>query len=1370
MPDAAHEPFSKFVGDEPGAGVGEDLARLTPTEAVAGGEGEEEEWEGPKQDGPDDAERWRMLSLVDEHGRIPDGALVRAWEEARRMPVDTRAWPSAKQPAKKWDSVDVGGIQPAGWTWLGPGNVGGRIRSIVIHPTDTQTMWVGSVSGGIWKTTNGGASWVALDDFMANLAVSTMVIDPNDPNTLYAGTGEGFSNSGSRRGAGVFKTTDGGATWAQLPSTANINWLLVNRITISPDGQVILAGTATGIWRSTDGGANWSQRSTIRTLDLNFDPTNGSKAIASGTAGAGARYSTDGGLSWTLATGLPTTGRIEVAYARSNTSVVYAGVEINSGEVWRSSDGGQTYSLVNTGTNYLGTQGWHNNIVWVDPTNPNIVIVGGIELWRSTNGGVNFTRISNSGSTPGTSAHADNHMIVESPLFNGASNKTVFFGNDGGIYRASDVYTVGNNPPSYTAGWQELNNNLGITQFYGGAGNATTGYIVGGTQDNGTQRYTGGTEGWNMTAGSDGGWCAADQADPNYFYGETQWMGIHRSTNGGVSSSLITNPSLSTGLTDAVSNVPNFISPFILDPNNSNTLLAGGPNLWRSTNAKATPPSSVSWSIIKTTIGSNISAIAVARGNSDIIWVGHNNGNVYYTTNGTSASPTWTQVDTGAPGLPDRMVTRLIIDPTNSSRVYATFGGFLNNNVWRTDNSGATWTGIMGNLPSLPVRTIAVWDKNPSFLYVGTEVGVYASADGGASWSGTNDGPNNCSVDELFWMGDKLVAATHGRGMFSINLAVNGAPSVSITSPATGARFAPPATVQITATASDPDGSVAKVEFFANGNLIGTVFGAPYQVTLTNAPSGAYSITARATDDAGNTMTSSGVNIGVTPVNDNFAGAQLLGGCFGSLTAATGGATTESGEPSHDPGGSTGGGSVWYQWIAPSSGSVTINTTGGVTDFDTVLAVYTGNSVGGLQVIQKNDDVQSGVIRSSAVTFNALAGTTYKIAVDGWAGETGNFVLNWSQPDCVVATPTVQLSQPTYSVAEGGSFATVTVTRTGDPSPAVTVKYQTSDSTDVNFQCNPATAGQATGQASRKCDYHLASGRLRFAAGETSKQIILSIVDDVYVEGTETFTLILSGATGASLGSSSTSTISITDNDAGGAANPIDGTAFYVRQLYVDLLNREPDAGGWNGWTSRIDLCGQAGQPPPPCDRVTVGGDGFLRSGEFFDRQFFVLRLYWTAFGRILLYDEVGDLAYVSGFLTAADLELNKQELVAEIMSRNEFTNKYGGLGDAAYVDALLQTAAFTVPQSVRDGWVTALGSNSKTRAQVFREISERTEVGDKYLKEAQVVSAYYGFFTRNPDGAYFNYLERLNSGEINLGDLANAFINAAEYRQRFGP
>ncbi|MDB6066371.1 MAG: hypothetical protein JWR26_2579 [Pedosphaera sp.] len=735
-----------------------------------------------------EAIKFRLLQLRDENGQIPETAWLDAARQRDQMPYDPSAWKT--QPASKDQAVSnagpsgtpqrqVAGIQSNGWTWLGPGNIGGRIRSIIVHPTVPGTMWVGGADGGVWKTTNSGASWFMLDDFMANLAIGSMAIDLGNPNVLYAGTGEGFSNADAIQGAGIFKSTNGGTSWAQLSATTPASFHFVNRLAVNPtNGQIVLAATGGGIYRTTDGGATWTQRYGGAVLDLAISPGNASNCIASGTSLT--LYSTDAGVSWTAATGISGAGRIEVAYAPSNPNIVYASFDQNSGQLFGSTNGGISYALINTGANYLGVQGWYDNAIWVDPTNPNILIVGGIDLWRSTNGGTTLTKISQWQNAP-SSAHADQHVIVSDPGFDGVTNKTVYFGDDGGIYRATDVYSV-----ATLSGWTSLNNNLGITQFYGAAGNPTSGTVVGGAQDNGTLRHTtiAGTGGWTAMFGGDGGECAADQTDTNYFYGEYVYLQIHRSLNGGASSSYIY-----TGIGDAggvpdedatnVDATANFISPFILDPNNANTMLGGGMELWRSTNVKAGTPA---WASIKPTNGQLISAVAVAPGNSDVIWVGHNNGFIYYTTNGTAATPTWIRADLGTGSLPKRYCMRLTVDPSDPNRVYVVFGSFSTANVWRTLNSGVSWSNISGNLPSAPVHFLLVKPADGNSLYIGTEVGVFASANGGANWSPGNDGPANVAVDELFWMGTTLVAATHGRGIFSIPVA----PEPLQMTPATG--------------------------------------------------------------------------------------------------------------------------------------------------------------------------------------------------------------------------------------------------------------------------------------------------------------------------------------------------------------------------------------------------------------------------------------------------------------------------------------------------------------------------------------------------------------------------------------------------------
>lgn len=734
-------------------------------------EGNEGEMQRPDQ--PDKAIELRTQQLQDENGFIP----VDGYTNAKAHIEEMMAVPQPEGYAA--------GITNASWSWIGPGNIGGRVRSIVINPSDPNIMYAGSVSGGIWKTTDGAASWQIMDDFMANMAVATLVMDPTDPNTIYAGTGEGFYNADGIRGAGVFKTTNGGTTWTQIASTANSNWYYVNRLAISPtNNQVLLAATRSGIFRTADGGASWTQASTGEWYDVNF-ASDGSHAIASSSYGAG-KYSTDGGSSWNTSTfsGLSSPGwgvRVEVALAPSDPSIVYASLNNNNGELWKSTDYGQNYSSVNIGNSLLSGQGWYDNIVWVDPTNANNVMVGGVDIYRSTDGGTTMTKVSQWWSAP-NSAHADNHMIVEHPGFNGSTNKIVFVGNDGGVYKVDDFSTV-----ALTSGWTELNNNLGITQFYGGAGSPLTGMIIGGAQDNGTLLYNPdtGTEGWAAVFGGDGGFSAIDPADPNYTYGEYIYGQINRSTTGSGmeyiwgkywNGSIWTYKSAPYIIEEARYSEGNFIAPFILDPNDSNRLYMGLNSLWRSNDVKtpggaysATGPS---WYIVKASVGSPISAIAVLEGNPDIVWVGHNNGDVYKTTNGTSSTPTWVKMDDGANALPNRYVTRITLDKTDTNKIYVTFGGFSADNVWMTTDNGSTWadrtgSGVTG-LPDVPVRSLVIHPDYSSWIYVGTEVGVFASEDGGATWKLPHDGPTNTSVDELFWMNYTLVSVTHGRGMFKI--------------------------------------------------------------------------------------------------------------------------------------------------------------------------------------------------------------------------------------------------------------------------------------------------------------------------------------------------------------------------------------------------------------------------------------------------------------------------------------------------------------------------------------------------------------------------------------------------------------------------
>ena len=774
----------------------------------------------PRDDQPDAAAAFRRLQMRDEKGEIPLGGLRRAAEHVAAMKAARAAAFGLDGGGK---DPGVAGLDPSSWNWLGPGNVGGRIRSVVIDPTDASRIWVGSVGGGIWFSSDAGGSWHPVDDFMANLAVSTMVMDPSDPAILYAGTGEGAFGlptdgytADGLQGGGIFKSTDGGVTWDVLggtdPSAAPAMgcglgavpcptfWLGINRLAIAPDTGKILAATVRGVADSTDGGATWTQRTTSKALDVDFRPGDGTRAVV-GELGV-ARYSTDGGQTWSAANfnppivlGTTGNGRVELAYAANNSfQVVYAAVNNNDGDLYFSNDGGQNFTRVNTGTQFFlgaSNQGWYDNIVWVNPFDSNFVVVGGIDLWRSTDGGVNLSKISDwrcgplrGGACGGKSAHADQHVIVADPGFDNAGNRRVYFANDGGLFRTDDVATVGQQ-----SGWVDLNHALGVTQFYGGAASGAT--VIGGAQDNNTLRYTGDPETWSNTQSGDGGYCAADPTDPSTFYGEYVNLQLFRSTDGAASASYIYcnpvppsgPPCTGAGITDTAS--ANFIAPFVLDPEDSNTLLAGSAQLWRSSDVKSATPT---WSVLKAPAldGSGnpvpISAIAVSSLSSDLIVVGHNDGRIFLTFDGgtTGSLPIWTDISAG---LPSRFVTRLVFDDSRVPVwIYATFGGFSGDNVYVTKDFGSTWTDVSGStgqptdLPAVPVRVLAIDPANHDFLYVGTEVGIFASEDAGATWQVPQGGPANVSVDDLFWYNGDLVAATHGRGMFSTHTPVFAAP------------------------------------------------------------------------------------------------------------------------------------------------------------------------------------------------------------------------------------------------------------------------------------------------------------------------------------------------------------------------------------------------------------------------------------------------------------------------------------------------------------------------------------------------------------------------------------------------------------------
>jgi hypothetical protein len=365
--------------------------------------------------------------------------------------------------------------------------------------------------------------------------------------------------------------------------------------------------------------------------------------------------------------------------------------------------------------------------------------------------------------------------------------------------------------------------------------------------------------------------------------------------------------------------------------------------------------------------------------------------------------------------------------------------------------------------------------------------------------------------------------------------------------------------------------------------------------------------------------------------------------------------------------------------------------------------------------------------------------------------------------DVSIAGPTpgpnsVQFSSANYSVSEGSPRAEITLTRSGDTSGAASVSYATNDGAGLQ-NCD-----MVNGKASPRCDFENTIGTVQFAAGETSKTLSVAIVDDAYAEGNETFTINLTGASGATLAAQSAATVMIMDNDNSNGVAPIDDTNFFVRQQYIDFLGREPDPPGFDGWVQSINNCsGDTTQ----CDRVHVS-EAFFRSPEFQQRGYFTYRFYSVGLGRKPDYAEFApDLARVSGFLDASELEAAKVAFIADFMARPAFANTYNGLGNTQYVDTLLNTAGVTLTN--RQAMINDLNNASLTRAQVLRQIVESGEVSAKYFNQSFAVMEYFGYLRRDPDAMYLNWIDVLDQGGDSRS-MVDGFVSSSEYRLRFGP
>jgi photosystem II stability/assembly factor-like uncharacterized protein len=743
--------------------------------------------------------------------QIPPDARLRAVEQLNR---DMNSSMLAVEQTRRWQPIGPEFLpngQPIDFNNSPPISVSGRATAIAIDPSNSNKIFLGTAQGGVWRSDDAGASWKPIADDLPSLAVGSLSIDPRNPNVIFLGTGEANFSSLSYYGAGLFKSTDGGSSWAragQLPTR-----VCISRIVFEPgNSQTLYAATSfartnsarpidsfdSGVFKSIDGGASWNKVLDGIATDLVANPSSPAELFAAigdpfGNQMNGIYRSTNAGGSWQLVETLPrglNTGRIELARSPSSPNILFASVARVATEglmnLFKSVDGGNSWAVVSDAPNYCASQCFFNNFVAVHPTDPSVVFLGGVPLFRSTDGGISYTNVS-SPKQFGPGLHADNHAIAFDPQ----DRNKIYVANDGGIFRSSDL---GNS-------WTSLNNGLSTFQFQSVVSHPLDGNrAIGGTQDNGTLLYTG-MPAWRQIDTGDGGETAIDPNIPDTLYHFYFFLLLARSDDGGQRFSIKT-----TGLPVSSNGFPlersQFYAPLVIDPVNSNTLYTGSIRVFRTTSrGEIWMPIS---SDLTKGIGS-ISAIAVASSDPNVICAGTSDGNLARTTDGGTS---WQSINSG---LPNRFVTRLVIDPSSPQTVYVTFSGFGSGHVFKTTNGGQSWVNISDNLPDLPVNAMALDTGAAGVIYVATDIGVFVSRTGGGNWRMLSQGLPMVAVFDLDLnrRTGRLIAATHGRGMFSLPLDGiddNTSPQVSVESPKGGERFNAGDSVEIRWSATDDSG------------------------------------------------------------------------------------------------------------------------------------------------------------------------------------------------------------------------------------------------------------------------------------------------------------------------------------------------------------------------------------------------------------------------------------------------------------------------------------------------------------------------------------------------------------------------------------
>lgn len=752
----------------------------------------------------DKAYELEFEKTVSPEGIVPRDRLIPAYENLKQK---------QKQALHKNSSTSI-------WEERGPNNVGGRTRAIMFDLSDEangyKRVFAGGVGGGIWVTNNfddPNPSWTPVNDFLQNIAITFLAQDPTNHSHIYAGTGEGWRNADRITGIGIFKSTDGGQTFNLLPSTSSFN--TTQKLIFTPAG-VLYAATDQGVQRTSDGGATWEKvlgdGMGATSDNADHDYVADIELASDGTiwAGFGRIFltgylfkSSTGDLgSWTNAyPGLPAQ-RVEIAVAPSNPDIVYVLCEdppggptgndpldpagTNASFFYKTMDGGNIFAQLPcprfcdqaTPNNFTRNQAWYDLISAVDPSDPDIYYVGGVDCLRSTDGGINFVQISSwtGGNlcptlTQDQLIHADHHAMVFRPGTNGE----MAYGSDGGVSYSANSAAF----PLPTWNTKNFNQDAGynVTQYYacGMADVVNSTDFLAGAQDNGTQRYT--EPDYDATVevtGGDGAFCHVDQDEPHIQMSSFVFNSYWVTNNSWASDSRVT-PGASVG---------RFINPTDYDDANNILYACAAADQFIRGNDIG---SANSFSTINASMeGGQISALKVSPNTPHRLFVAtddrptdadNRNDKVFIIDNANMANPTVTRIDGGLlPTGTGAFINCIQVEKGDDDHIVVIFSNFGQDNIWETTDGGTTWENHDGNLPDMPVRWMVFdpTDPNAQGAIIATEVGIWTTdlLNGNATdWQPTGAASNfpNVRTDMIQFreVDNFMIAATHGRGLYS---------------------------------------------------------------------------------------------------------------------------------------------------------------------------------------------------------------------------------------------------------------------------------------------------------------------------------------------------------------------------------------------------------------------------------------------------------------------------------------------------------------------------------------------------------------------------------------------------------------------------